>query len=233
MQRWWPSGQTGGPCWEQGRQAQRLDLDHACPARPRGPKPNAGTVGPKIATIGVPDAAARCSGAESLVTRTRAPRISAADWRRSRAAGGVARPGRARRSRSAARQRGRPGPPTRTSRRQRQPRASSGIRASAWCPRCEPGASATNGSAMPRFGEQRSDRGAVLRPRGRSSAWRAASGAAAVGQRQQPVDSCDSPRGRDRAGVEASPRGCRRTPMRSGMRAANASSGGAQERWGR
>ena len=48
---------------------------------PRGPNPKAGTVGPKIATVGVPTACAKCSGAESFVTNTAACSIKAADWR--------------------------------------------------------------------------------------------------------------------------------------------------------
>ena len=36
-----------------------------------GPKPNSGTVGPKIVTVGVPMADARCCGAESLAMSTR------------------------------------------------------------------------------------------------------------------------------------------------------------------
>ena len=81
MQRWWPSGQPAGPCGEQGRQAESGVLRSPHRRGPSGPKPNAGTVGPKIATTGVPDAAARCSGAESLVTSTAARSMSAADAR--------------------------------------------------------------------------------------------------------------------------------------------------------
>ena len=44
-----------------------------------GPNPNAGTVGPKIATVGVPTADAICSGAESFDTMTAQRRISSAD----------------------------------------------------------------------------------------------------------------------------------------------------------
>src|SRR5882762_4618192 len=46
-----------------------------------GPNPNSVTVGPNNATIGVPIAVARCSGALSFVTSTLARPISAADWR--------------------------------------------------------------------------------------------------------------------------------------------------------
>jgi hypothetical protein len=44
-----------------------------------GPKPKSGTVGPKIATVGVPIADARCIGAESFVTITRLRPINSAD----------------------------------------------------------------------------------------------------------------------------------------------------------
>ena len=77
MHRQCPSGHTRGPCLWHGR--------HSRPATPAvalagasGPNPNAGTVGPNTASVGVPTAEARCCGAESLVTRTRARRISSA-----------------------------------------------------------------------------------------------------------------------------------------------------------
>ena len=93
MHLWWPSGQTAGPWAEQGRQRRP-----ACPsARLRasvGPKPCSGTVGPKIATTGVPTAVARCNGAESLVTSVRARPITAAEARRPSAPAALhARPG--------------------------------------------------------------------------------------------------------------------------------------------
>src|SRR5450759_1476381 len=78
MQRQCRSGHRCGPCRSHGRQA-RL----SCPAtafRPaRGPNPNSGTVGPKIVTVGVPIADARCCGAESFVTIARARPMSSAD----------------------------------------------------------------------------------------------------------------------------------------------------------
>ena len=54
-----------------GTAGERRVLDDRVPRR-RGPNPKSGTVGPKIATVGVPIADARCSGAESLVTSTAA-----------------------------------------------------------------------------------------------------------------------------------------------------------------
>jgi hypothetical protein len=44
-----------------------------------GPNPNSGTVGPKMATVGVPMAEARCNGDESFVTSTVARAMSSAD----------------------------------------------------------------------------------------------------------------------------------------------------------
>src|SRR5438034_316716 len=44
-----------------------------------GPKPNSGTVGPKIVMVGVPIADARCWGAESFVTRAMVRPMSSAD----------------------------------------------------------------------------------------------------------------------------------------------------------
>jgi hypothetical protein len=44
-----------------------------------GPKPNDGTVGPKIVTVGTPMAEARCCGAESFVTSAAHRPISSAD----------------------------------------------------------------------------------------------------------------------------------------------------------
>ena len=58
---------------------QRLVSQHATARGASGPKPNSGTVGPKIATVGVPIADARCSGAESFVTITAHRPISSAD----------------------------------------------------------------------------------------------------------------------------------------------------------
>src|ERR1044071_5107273 len=80
MHLWRSSGHTRGPWGEQGRQESAgcsSDLSRG----PRGPKPNAGTVGPKIATTGVPTAVARWSGAESLVTSTAPCSRSAAEAR--------------------------------------------------------------------------------------------------------------------------------------------------------
>ena len=77
MHRWCPNGQLGGPCAEHGR--------HGSPSSsttrsrgPRGPNPNDGAVDPKIATVGVPTACAKCNGALSFVTRTAARRIASA-----------------------------------------------------------------------------------------------------------------------------------------------------------
>ena len=69
MQRQWPSGQAGGPCRSQGRQG-RVSRPIVIDRGASGPKPKPGTVGPKIATVGVPMADARCCGEESLVTST-------------------------------------------------------------------------------------------------------------------------------------------------------------------
>ncbi len=63
------------------------------PAR-RGPNPKSGTVGPKRATMGVPTAVARCSGAESFVTSTAARWMSAAEARRRELARRAHRPAR-------------------------------------------------------------------------------------------------------------------------------------------
>src|SRR5438477_10902849 len=80
MQRWWPSGQRGGPCAEQGRHA-RPSTPTTRSRGPRGPNPKDGTVDPKIATVGVPTAWAKCNGALSFVTSTDARRIASADCR--------------------------------------------------------------------------------------------------------------------------------------------------------
>src|SRR2546426_4078211 len=78
MQRWCPSGQLGGPCAEHGRHGNPESWTTWSRA-PRGPKPNAGTVDPKIATVAVSAACAKCSGALSLVTSTAARRMTSAD----------------------------------------------------------------------------------------------------------------------------------------------------------
>src|SRR2546422_3071714 len=78
MQRWCPSGQLGGPCAEHGRHG-RPSSSTTRSRGPRGPNPNDGAVDPKIATVGVPTACAKCNGALSFVTRTTARRIASAD----------------------------------------------------------------------------------------------------------------------------------------------------------
>src|SRR5436190_18855259 len=78
MQRQCPSGHRCGPCRSQGRHDKP-----ECPATTfrsaSGPKPNSGTVGPKIESVGVPIADARCCGAESFVTIACARPMSSAD----------------------------------------------------------------------------------------------------------------------------------------------------------
>src|SRR2546430_11532027 len=78
MQRQCPSGHRCGPWRSHGRHDKP-----PCPAiaflSARGPKPNSGTVGPKIVSVGVPIADARCCGAESFVTIACARPISSAD----------------------------------------------------------------------------------------------------------------------------------------------------------
>src|SRR5690349_14280784 len=70
MQRQCPRGHRCGPCRSHGRQPSVVTpstMDFGA----SGPNPNSGTVGPKIATVGVPMADARCSGEESFVTMAR------------------------------------------------------------------------------------------------------------------------------------------------------------------
>jgi len=80
MQRWCPNGQLGGPCTEHGRHG-RPSSSTTRSRGPRGPNPNDGAVDPKIATVGVPTACAKCNGALSFVTRTADRRITSADCR--------------------------------------------------------------------------------------------------------------------------------------------------------
>ena len=77
MHLWWPSGQAGGPWSEQGRQASPTSPTLTSVSR-TGPNPNSGIVGPNTATTGVPIAVARCKGALSFVTSSRARAISTA-----------------------------------------------------------------------------------------------------------------------------------------------------------
>src|SRR5258706_476344 len=78
MQRQCPRGHRCGPCRSHGRQ-DRLLFPATVFRSARGPNPNSGTVGPKIVSVGVPIADARCCGAESLVTIARARPINSAD----------------------------------------------------------------------------------------------------------------------------------------------------------
>ena len=131
-----PAGRPAGPCAEQGRQASP-----ACPsARLRGAAgAEAHARAPwarRSRPCGVPTAVARCSGAESLVTSSRARSISAADARRLKRARGARRPGPAPRRSIAAASAASSLPPTydhdRPVERGRELR---GSRATAWCPR--------------------------------------------------------------------------------------------------
>ena len=131
--------------------------------RPRGPKPNAGTVGPKIATTGVPTAVARCSGAESLVTSTARP----LDQRRR---GPEAE--RARRAQRAARRRGddrrRParassGPADHHDRARRARPPARRSTASAWCPRSSRAPAPRSPARRPRSREPASAAASVVR----------------------------------------------------------------------
>src|ERR1019366_6824195 len=63
-----PSGHTSGPWGWHGRHVSD-SLPMVAWGGASGPNPNSGAVGPKIESVGVPAADARCCGAESLVTR--------------------------------------------------------------------------------------------------------------------------------------------------------------------
>ena len=182
---------------------------------PRGPKPNAGTVGPKTATTGVPDRGRQVQRRRVVGDQHRRP----LDQRRR---GAEAQ--RARRAVRPTRRGGRDGlgqrrvlrlrPPPRSA-RPATPRARRS-RASAWCPRSSRAPAPTKPGATPALAEPGVGRGAVVRGEARSGP--AARPPAAAGQRQQPLDLVAAARPRDAAGVGRRRRAVREADPLAGAR---------------